>query len=754
MNKEKVKKIFIEIAFCVVQLILSRVSLFDYTFMVGTSFALVRLFFGHNIIFVAVSYFISKLFLVTNLKWMLITGFEIIILSLFYFSNEYFKIKNKWVRLCVFIVLARSLEFYFSFSSKTALCYFFIGLALSVGFVFYFYKLFVSLKNKFLFFKFSSYDYLIFSVIIFMLSVGLFQYEFLQKYTAYFFVAMVTIFSAKILQVDKAFVLSGLFSLGAVLDTNCINYLIIAFVGTLLLVNFKELNKYIYGLVSVLVFGIFVLVFRIYDIFTCVTIYVSIAIYFVIPKNIISKCESIFENDACQIINNSASDQKVFELKSKLSLMGETLLSMKKNFKFLMVGNISREGAAKELTIDIINGCCKNCSSFRNCFLGNIDKKDYIQNLLLKAIENKKISSDDFSNGLMCYCNKSSIMQSHINQLANQFLSYEKAMKSEDESKLIVASELENFSDIFLNFSKMVNCSLKTNSRMSKKIKETFTKSLIDAKEVEVFENETGIEKISAIITNSQVLNKEILEILQRVTKIKMEIKDISHLDYSGISLVNFVPSPKLRIDFAISTKAKEQKNGDNVSVSKIGENKFFVALTDGMGHGENANRTSMMVLSLVKSMFEVGLDSELILESINKLLLPAGLDNFSTLDACVIDLDKAKCEFIKLGSSVSILKHSSTSEIISCESLPIGIVQNLKPTIVTKNLFVGDMIFIASDGIVDTYSSVNEYKSFINDSKIYNLQSFTDSVIEDSDYMSTAHKDDMTIIAINLLKN
>ena len=84
---------------------------------------------------------------------------------------------------------------------------------------------------------------------------------------------------------------------------------------------------------------------------------------------------------------------------------------------------------------------------------------------------------------------------------------------------------------------------------------------------------------------------------------------------------------------------------------------------------------------------------------------------------------------------------------------MPIGVVQNIKPTIIKKMLNFDDFIFLASDGVVDSFESPEEFKIFINDTKIYNLQQHLDNIIFDAEYQSK-HLDDMTIIGINLLKN
>ena len=51
-------------------------------------------------------------------------------------------------------------------------------------------------------------------------------------------------------------------------------------------------------------------------------------------------------------------------------------------------------------------------------------------------------------------------------------------------------------------------------------------------------------------------------------------------------------------------------------------------------------------------------------------------------------------------------------------------------------------------------FGSIDTYKSFINDSKIFNMKKYLDDVLADAEYQNKKHPDDMTIIGINLLKN
>ncbi len=736
------------------QFLFSKILLFDSFSPVGLPFAIVRIFLGKNLFSVTISYLLSKIFFLSDIKILLITIFEVVVIALYYFSKEFIKTKKERFLMCVFVALSSALKLYYSFSSLNILIMYFVEFFTKIFAVIYFHKFFAIYKTKFIFFKFSHLDYFMFSLMVFLLSMGLFSFDLIQKYAGLFVISIVLIFACRIFPVDKYFVVLSMVSVGAVVITKESLYLILSILGAVLLMNFKDLNKYVYALFASVCFACFVIIFKFYTNFSYFSFIFAVFLFILTPNHYILKCVELFEQDSYNMVCTELQRSKVIAIKQKLQLMSDTLLTMQNNFKFLIVGKISRQKASAELSTDVIEKCCKNCENYKSCFMENINKKQLFEDLLFKAIENKQVSKNDLSNGLQVYCMKSGIIINEINQTARMFLSYENAMKYEDSSKLLIASELGNFSDIFSNFAKMLKYSLKINKNSSKILKESLTNGLIDAKEVVVLENEHGVESVNIIAENQILTKRELVEVLKQNLKNNMIMKNVKHLSLSGLGLATFVPAGRFRINFAVSSKAKELKNGDNVTVAKLSDNKYFLALADGMGHGENANKISSMVLSLVKSMFEVGLDDELIIQSVNKLLVPAGLDNFTTIDACVIDLEKEVCNFIKLGSSVSVIKHKNTSEIISSDSLPMGIVSCIKPTIIKKQISYGDAIFLASDGVVDSFSSIEEYKHFINDSKIYNLQKFADNLVFDAGFQNTKHPDDMTVIAINLLKN
>jgi hypothetical protein len=74
---------------------------------------------------------------------------------------------------------------------------------------------------------------------------------------------------------------------------------------------------------------------------------------------------------------------------------------------------------------------------------------------------------------------------------------------------------------------------------------------------------------------------------------------------------------------FGVSKSIKDGSivSGDTHSITRISDEKFLVALSDGMGSGVNANSISSVSLSLIESFYKAGMNSKLILSTVNNLL-------------------------------------------------------------------------------------------------------------------------------------
>lgn len=753
MNKEKLKLILKQALIFIAQLAFSR-GWYGGVNPLGFAFAISRIYSGAGLLVVSVEYFLSCLYLFGDFYLMLSVAFEIVVLSLYYYFRNTTKFKRKNLFLSLFLILSTMPKLYYAITFIMDWKLYIIETVLKLISCAYFVLVSKLFLKKFVFLKCSTLDYLFFSLFVVLVVLGLFQYDFLAAVLGLGLFAALTIFICRILPTEKYLILSVTVCLcfGYILSSS--KFVVLGVFVTILLVSISRLYKYLYLSLVLLVLYLVLRFSNEASLFNVISLASAVVINAVIPQKIINKLLDFFTDKSSNIIRENLYKEQERDIRQNIITMSKTLEKMQEDFKFLIVGKIDRKYASSELAKDLMSRCCENCENKNICSKSLIDKVKLLSDYIYYSIERGGISFDEMSIGFKTYCRKTMTIINEINRLSKQYLQFETSVKTEDESKLLISTELGNFANLFQSFAKSIDHSPKINKNLSLVAKEILANNMVEVQDIGVFESISGIEKIDVVAENNLLMQKELSEGLSKFVKSKVQVQKIKHLDFSGLSLVSFVVANRLRTEFAVSCSSKESVSGDNTIVAKLDDNRFFIAIADGMGHGKLAGKTSKMVLELIKNLVFVGIDLEVIIDSVNKLLLPVGLDNFSTLDAIVLDLRLEKCTFIKLGSSVSLIKHKDRTDVVSAESLPVGIVQNLQPSIEVKNIRDGDIIVLASDGVVDSFDEIENYKVFVNDQKIQNLQSFTDNVIFELGLKPNKHKDDMSIIAVKLLKN
>src|SRR5690606_31165379 len=143
--------------------------------------------------------------------------------------------------------------------------------------------------------------------------------------------------------------------------------------------------------------------------------------------------------------------------------------------------------------------------------------------------------------------------------------------------------------------------------------------------------------------------------------------------------------------------------SGDSFSTVELGNGKFAVALSDGMGNGERAKMESSAALSILQQLLQSGMDEELAIKSVNSVLLLRSNDEmFATIDVALIDQYHAMTTFLKTGSTPSFIKRGSEVITITANNLPIGILQDIEVDLIKLQLMPGDTLIMFTDGIFD----------------------------------------------------
>lgn len=188
--------------------------------------------------------------------------------------------------------------------------------------------------------------------------------------------------------------------------------------------------------------------------------------------------------------------------------------------------------------------------------------------------------------------------------------------------------------------------------------------------------------------------------------------------------------------------------SGDSCLAQMLEGDRLMLVISDGMGSGTAAARESAQTVRLLSRFLSADVSMELALETVNELMLArTDADMFATVDLCVIDLGSGEAEFSKLAACQSLIVRGGEPICISGGRLPLGILEGVTPSMVRVQLQPGDVILMASDGVMD---AVDERDLVSVLRKNGNADALAEATIELA-AEANAHRDDMTALVCRL---
>ncbi len=202
---------------------------------------------------------------------------------------------------------------------------------------------------------------------------------------------------------------------------------------------------------------------------------------------------------------------------------------------------------------------------------------------------------------------------------------------------------------------------------------------------------------------------------------------------------------------------AKDGKNvcGDTGSSILLDDGRQLLMISDGMGSGNQAAAESSAAISLISRLLETGFNQSTAIDMLNSILsLRGNADSFVTLDICVVDLYDGKVDFIKTGGSSSYIKRGGSVKVINGSTLPVGMLTGVEQETVSEQIFPGDMIILASDGLLDMDSQdEGQWLSrVISQAVVNNPQNMAEYLLDKVISISNGKiKDDITVLVAQI---
>ena len=206
-----------------------------------------------------------------------------------------------------------------------------------------------------------------------------------------------------------------------------------------------------------------------------------------------------------------------------------------------------------------------------------------------------------------------------------------------------------------------------------------------------------------------------------------------------------------------IETKRRpgeEPDNGDAVLVEELSGGKVALAVSDGMGHGRDAQAESRKTLEMLSLCLDAGYTRSQAMTAVNGAMLSAaGGEKFATVDLCVIDLWTGDAAMNKLGASPSILVQGQKAQWIQGEALPLGIIEQITPMEHRFTLGEGDLLILMSDGISDAFPEEEDVLSVVRRNLRKTPQQLSDALLREAVMQRDGlPPDDMTVLCARIM--
>ncbi|MDO4294653.1 MAG: SpoIIE family protein phosphatase [bacterium] len=413
--------------------------------------------------------------------------------------------------------------------------------------------------------------------------------------------------------------------------------------------------------------------------------------------------------------------------------------------------------AAMQMTATLVCGDCKNCELYEEDRSGQPEK-------VAELFEEKgSVYEEDMPEQFLMTCRRREEYLGQLNRnlgrasmnllWKNRFL----------ESREAIVEQFRELSVIMEEFSGRIEQTADITSAWREKVRRQFRRHRIRMHHMLLLEH-NGRER-EAYVTLSvnggkYMTTKDAARIFGEAmgSKAWMPDKEEKQVISKKPSMLRFVEEGRYMMLFGVARKTKsgEVISGDNYTYKEIFPRQVIVSLSDGMGSGEQAARESRKVIELMEQLLEAGFSAKTALKMVNAIFMLTGDEQHpATMDLCCVDLFSGVLEAMKLGAVATFLLSEDGVETLEAEDVPMGVLNPVEPTLLSKKLWNNTRIIMMSDGVLEAMPGEDKEASmreFLMHIPMRTPQDMAERILRFASAGEEA-RDDMTVLSAGIWK-
>ncbi|NLG24891.1 MAG: SpoIIE family protein phosphatase, partial [Clostridiales bacterium] len=349
---------------------------------------------------------------------------------------------------------------------------------------------------------------------------------------------------------------------------------------------------------------------------------------------------------------------------------------------------------------------CEGCAGYEGCWCGDERRAlRLMEKLLGDALSGRlALSAADLPPDVCRQCRRAPQIEKRLSSMLAEFAARRAAEQGRAECRALCARQFSQAAELMHRLSAQLAHPVALDERCATLAAAALDREGLPAAEVMALVGERT--EIAAVLSKGTWSAAAARRAARRLSEeLGLPLQPLLSLGDGPEGELRFVEVPRLCVTAAVASRPHTagQPSGDTATSRPLPGGRHMLALSDGMGSGAAAAAESAGAVALLGTFLAADVDKPLALESINGLMMLGGGDDmFATVDLCVIDLMSGEASFHKLGACASAVLRGREVIRVAGGRLPLGILEQVKPTQTTITLRPGDRVVMVSDGVAD----------------------------------------------------
>ncbi len=370
---------------------------------------------------------------------------------------------------------------------------------------------------------------------------------------------------------------------------------------------------------------------------------------------------------------------------------------------------------------DTVENICRDCRRAPVCWGEEYSAtKDVFNKAANKLIKTGSFKDDFLPDYFKNYCLKKDMLYTELTQIALLYSQNTIFSRTINANRLLLAEQYEGIGAYIKEICDEISAVSNADKQTDLCVKE-YLSSIGVPQNVSVYRD--GLDALHldiSIKADSKLYESRIVKDISDILGRDMTAE---HFEYNGSRYeIRLIQKEKYSVMVAQVNKNKSGENvcGDSFVSFRSSGYKQVLALADGMGSGENAERLSTLALDILKNLLENGFNEDKACSLVNSSLLLGGDgQSFSTLDMTSINLFNGHTDFYKLGAAPTIIIRQNKAYEVFSRTLPAGIVEDASADHKSCRLKSGDTLVMFSDGVEVTEKMLGVCRNFSSDTPL-----------------------------------